>query len=67
MSDDPFSPPPLPGRRPFGIVRLTAPIAAVTTGRPAAVPRAGRWYGPRVPLPPLSIDGLREPSLPPPP
>ncbi|WP_229330569.1 hypothetical protein [Streptomyces sp. UNOC14_S4] len=46
---------------------MTAPIAAVTTGRSTGIPRAGRWYGPRVPLPPLSIDGLRDPSLPPPP
>ncbi|MEV6674128.1 hypothetical protein [Streptomyces sp. NPDC051162] len=44
---------------------MTAPIAAVSTGRSATIPRTGRWYGPRVPLPPLSYDGLRDPSLPP--
>ncbi|MBB4884950.1 hypothetical protein ACH4U6_22520 [Streptomyces netropsis] len=46
------------------MVRLTEPIAAVRTGRPAAIPTAGRWYGPRVPLPPLSIDALRGPGIP---
>ncbi|MEW2577161.1 hypothetical protein ACFZB6_20805 [Streptomyces syringium] len=64
MSTAPTPPPPPPGRRPFGIVRLTEPIAAVRTGRPAAIPTAGRWYGPRVPLPPLSIDALRGPGIP---
>ncbi|MBF6046686.1 hypothetical protein B7P34_22960 [Streptosporangium nondiastaticum] len=63
MSDAPPPPPPSPGRRPFGIVRLTAPIAAVPTGRSVPLPRAGRWYGPRVPLPPLSIDALRDSDL----
>ncbi|MGK5640272.1 hypothetical protein ACSNOK_18440 [Streptomyces sp. URMC 126] len=38
---------------------MTSPIAAVPAARPAALPTAGRWYGPRVPLPLLSIDALR--------
>ncbi|MFI0740435.1 MULTISPECIES: hypothetical protein [Streptomyces] len=40
---------------------MTSPIAAVPAPRPAALPTAGRcrWYGPRVPLPLLSIDALR--------
>ncbi|MET9412817.1 MULTISPECIES: hypothetical protein [Streptomyces] len=42
---------------------MTAPIAAVPTGRSVPLPRAGRWYGPRVPLPPLSIDALRDSDL----
>ncbi|MEU7106872.1 hypothetical protein ABZ951_17690 [Streptomyces sp. NPDC046215] len=42
---------------------MTAPIAAVTTGRPVLMPGAGRWYGPRVPLPPLSIEALRDAGL----
>ncbi|MFF7728129.1 hypothetical protein [Streptomyces sp. NPDC008001] len=42
---------------------MTAPIAAVTTGRSVPLPRAGRWFGPRVPLPPLSIDALRDGGL----
>ncbi|GAA2930806.1 hypothetical protein GCM10020221_28270 [Streptomyces thioluteus] len=42
---------------------MTAPLPAVRTGRPAAVPAAGRWYGPRVPLPPLSIEALRIEAL----
>ncbi|WP_424892642.1 hypothetical protein [Streptomyces sp. XH2] len=42
---------------------MTAPIAAVPTGRSVPLPRAGRWYGPRVPLPPLSIESLRDSDL----
>ncbi|MCD9142349.1 hypothetical protein [Streptomyces albireticuli] len=45
---------------------MTAPIASVagpSSGRAAAIPRAGRWYGPRVPLPPLSIEALRDAGL----
>ncbi|MFI1967518.1 hypothetical protein BLA24_28760 [Streptomyces cinnamoneus] len=62
MSAAPTSPAPSPGRRPFGIVRLTAPVPAVPTDRaPAAVPAPARWHGPGVPLPPLSIAALRSP------
>ncbi|MEV4440712.1 hypothetical protein AB0K09_17125 [Streptomyces sp. NPDC049577] len=39
---------------------MTEPIAAAPAGRPAAASARGRWYGPRVPLPPLSIDALRD-------
>ncbi len=59
VSTEPPPEPQSPGRRPFGIVRLTGPIAAAATGRPVTPPSACRWYGPRVPLPPLSIDTLR--------
>ncbi|GHG70870.1 hypothetical protein GCM10018779_45090 [Streptomyces griseocarneus] len=38
---------------------MTAPVRVVGTGRPPAAVAPGRWYGPRVPLPPLSIDTLR--------
>ncbi|NVK81202.1 hypothetical protein HG542_26610 [Streptomyces morookaense] len=64
MSTVPPPPPPSPGRRPFGVVRLTAPVITAHPGRPAALLAAGRWYGPRVPLQPLSIDTLRRPEVP---
>ncbi|MFF4740301.1 hypothetical protein ACFY2W_31110 [Streptomyces sp. NPDC001262] len=43
---------------------MTAPVIAERTGRPAALLAAGRWYGPRIPLQPLSIDALRRPEVP---
>ncbi|MYT29192.1 MULTISPECIES: hypothetical protein [unclassified Streptomyces] len=47
-----------PRRRPYGSVRLAAPIAPTPSRpRPGREPR--RWYGPRVPLPPLSMGTLR--------
>ncbi|MBZ4321679.1 hypothetical protein JNW98_20325 [Streptomyces sp. SCA2-4] len=59
MSTESPPPPQSPGRRPFGIIRLTSPVPAAPAARPAVVPTAGRWYGPRVPLPLLSIEALR--------
>ncbi|MEU5306138.1 hypothetical protein ACH4YO_40250 [Streptomyces noursei] len=47
-----------PRRRPYGSVRLSAPIA-VAPARPHPGAGARRWYGPRVPLPPLSMGTLR--------
>ncbi|WP_263421014.1 hypothetical protein [Streptomyces huiliensis] len=38
---------------------MTSPVPAAPAARPAVVPTAGRWYGPRVPLPLLSIEALR--------
>ncbi|WP_242586102.1 hypothetical protein [Streptomyces sp. MST-110588] len=41
-------------------MRLPAPVAVrPLTRRPAGPAPSGRWYGPRVPLPPLSIVTLR--------
>ncbi|GAA2647877.1 hypothetical protein [Streptomyces lunalinharesii] len=47
-----------PRRRPYGSVHLAAPIAA-TPSRPRPGADARRWYGPRIPLPPLSMGTLR--------
>ncbi|MFI9234524.1 hypothetical protein [Streptomyces sp. NPDC053079] len=44
---------------------MTAPLPALGTGRPTVAPAAGRWYGPRVVLPPLSLDALRRAGVPP--
>ncbi|WP_369356228.1 hypothetical protein [Streptomyces sp. cg2] len=47
-----------PRRRPYGSVRLSMPISATPSRpRPGREPR--RWYGPRIPLPPLSMGTLR--------
>ncbi|WP_229844909.1 hypothetical protein [Streptomyces cinnamoneus] len=43
---------------------MTAPLPAVSPGRPAVMCAAVRWYGPRVVLPPLSIEALRGPGAP---
>ncbi|UNO42803.1 hypothetical protein KGS77_28810 [Streptomyces sp. MST-110588] len=60
MTPPPPQPPPGPDRRPYGSVRLPAPVAVrPLTRRPAGPAPSGRWYGPRVPLPPLSIVTLR--------
>ncbi|MEU9120821.1 hypothetical protein AB0C96_13340 [Streptomyces sp. NPDC048506] len=51
-------PPPGPRRRPYGSVRLPAPLTAPPAQpRPAADAR--RWYGRRIALPPLSLGALR--------
>ncbi|MGG2465269.1 hypothetical protein ACO0M4_36875 [Streptomyces sp. RGM 3693] len=47
-----------PRRRPYGSVRLSVPIA-VAPARPRPGVDARRWYGPRIPLPPLSMGTLR--------
>jgi hypothetical protein len=47
------------------MVGLTAPVTAVRRARPAGAAApvgGGRWFGPRVPLPLLSIDALRRTS-----
>ncbi|MFF4605690.1 hypothetical protein ACFY12_23485 [Streptomyces sp. NPDC001339] len=50
--------PPAPRRRPFGSVRLPVPLSVPPVrARPAADAR--RWYGRRIPLPPLSMGTLR--------
>ncbi|GES34467.1 hypothetical protein AB0G60_33205 [Streptomyces angustmyceticus] len=52
--------PPAPRRRPYGSVRLPAPLPlAPSEPRPGADGGARRWYGPRIALPPLSITALR--------
>jgi hypothetical protein len=52
---------PVPGRRPFGTVRLAAPVlpAPVAGPRRLAV-RATRRFGPWVVLPLLSLRALRD-------
>ncbi|MEU5210499.1 hypothetical protein [Streptomyces sp. NPDC020742] len=51
-------PPPAPRRRPYGSVRLPAPLpAAPAPPRPGADAR--RWYGRRIALPLLSMAALR--------
>ncbi|MEV6318509.1 hypothetical protein [Streptomyces sp. NPDC051776] len=52
----------MPARRPFGMVRLPCPVASVQAARAESRITAGefgQWYGPRVALPPLSIEALR--------
>ncbi|MGW2920505.1 hypothetical protein ACWDBF_21940 [Streptomyces angustmyceticus] len=52
--------PPAPRRRPYGSVRLPAPLPLTPSEpRPGADGGARRWYGPRIALPPLSITALR--------
>ncbi|MGY5132709.1 hypothetical protein ACWGJW_09905 [Streptomyces nigrescens] len=52
--------PPAPRRRPYGSVRLPAPLTvAPLEPRPGTATAARRWYGPRIALPPLSITTLR--------
>ncbi|MFI6770158.1 hypothetical protein [Streptomyces sp. NPDC050355] len=52
--------PSAPRRRPYGSVRLPAPLTvAPSRPRPETAPAARRWYGPRIPLPLLSIATLR--------
>ncbi|MBL1089196.1 MULTISPECIES: hypothetical protein [Streptomyces] len=52
--------PSTPRRRPYGSVRLPAPLVTATSEpRPGAAPAVRRWYGRRIPLPPLSITTLR--------
>lgn len=41
------------------MVALTAPVDAAPAVRTAGSLRPGRWFGPRVALPPLSVDALR--------
>ncbi|MFF8368224.1 hypothetical protein ACF05W_05230 [Streptomyces lydicus] len=53
--------PPGPRRRPYGSVRLPAPLA-VTPAPPRPGADARRWYGRRIALPPLSIGALRRPD-----
>ncbi|MFH8406382.1 hypothetical protein ACH4FX_16575 [Streptomyces sp. NPDC018019] len=53
---------PGPGRRPYGTVRLAAPVAAVPPPRRPVRTAPGRWYGPRPALPPLSLAALRRES-----
>ncbi|MFG2142017.1 hypothetical protein [Streptomyces sp. NPDC048650] len=48
-----------PRRRPYGSVRLPAPLAAAPPAPRPSGPLPRRWYGPRVALPPLSIGTLR--------
>ncbi|KIZ17921.1 hypothetical protein [Streptomyces natalensis] len=48
-----------PRRHPYGSVRLPAPLAAAPVAQRPCGLRMRRWYGPRVALPPLSIDALR--------
>lgn len=53
--------PPGPGRRPYGLVRLSAPPLPdpATPTRPTATDT--RWWdGRRISLPPLSIGALRQ-------
>ncbi|MEZ0089346.1 hypothetical protein [Streptacidiphilus sp. EB129] len=52
---------PVPGRRPFGSVRLAAPIPPVVPPTAAARTRPALRPGPAVPLPVLSIEALRDP------
>ncbi|MFE7544975.1 hypothetical protein [Streptomyces platensis] len=52
--------PPAPRRRPYGSVRLPAPLTVTPSKpRPGTAAAARRWYGPRIALPPLSITTLR--------
>ncbi|QEV51800.1 hypothetical protein CP981_09125 [Streptomyces platensis] len=52
--------PPAPRRRPYGSVRLPAPLTVTPPQpRPGTAAVARRWYGPRIALPPLSITTLR--------
>ncbi|MFJ8677028.1 hypothetical protein [Streptomyces sp. NPDC093589] len=51
--------PPGPHRRPYGSVRLPAPVTAAPAAGPRAAAAPRRWYGPLVALPPLSIGTLR--------
>ncbi|TJZ51191.1 hypothetical protein FCH28_22150 [Streptomyces piniterrae] len=61
MNPPPSQAPQPPGspRRPYGSVRLPAPLAVAPVVRRPAGPERRRWYGPRVALPPLSIGALR--------
>ncbi|WP_432146194.1 hypothetical protein [Streptomyces sp. bgisy084] len=55
--------PPAPRRRPYGSVRLPAPLTVPPSEpRPGTAAAARRWYGPRIALPPLSITTLRRPG-----
>ncbi|MCQ4044150.1 hypothetical protein ACFOSC_25340 [Streptantibioticus rubrisoli] len=58
MSASPSTPPPGPDKRPYGTVRLAAPVPPAAPRRPVP-PVSGRWYGPRVVIPLLSIETLR--------
>ncbi|NJP45590.1 hypothetical protein [Actinacidiphila epipremni] len=49
-------PPPVPGRRPYGSVRLAAPVPAAPAPRRAA---PGPWPYGSLRLPPLSVSALR--------
>ncbi|OKI08196.1 hypothetical protein A6A06_33510 [Streptomyces sp. CB02923] len=55
----PHAEPPGPGRRPYGTVRLAAPVAAAPAPRRPARTVPGRWYGHRPVLLPLSLASLR--------
>ncbi|MGW1792196.1 hypothetical protein ACWCO0_31230 [Streptomyces tubercidicus] len=51
--------PPAPRRRPYGSIRLPAPLTVTPSEPRPAAAAARRWYGPRIALPPLSISTLR--------
>ncbi|MYS58101.1 MULTISPECIES: hypothetical protein [Streptomycetaceae] len=59
MSSVPASPPPVPGKRPYGTVRLTAAVPAVSTARKAVAAPCGQWHGLRAAIPVLSFRSLR--------
>ncbi|MFD7668948.1 hypothetical protein [Streptomyces sp. NPDC059788] len=58
----PHTEPPGPGRRPYGTVRLAAPVAPAPAQRRPRRAAPGRWYGHRPALPPLSLAALRRES-----
>ncbi|PWI43575.1 hypothetical protein [Streptomyces sp. ICBB 8177] len=67
MSASQTSPPPAPGKRPYGAVRLPCPVPEPARPPDPArrAPRGasaapGRWYGPEVTLPLLSWGALRD-------
>ncbi|MFH9422459.1 hypothetical protein [Streptomyces sp. NPDC017529] len=62
MTSTPPAEPTGPGRRPYGTVRLAAPVAPSAALRRPVRAAPGRWYGPRLPLPPLSLASLRHTS-----
>ncbi|MEF3116263.1 hypothetical protein [Streptomyces chrestomyceticus] len=59
MRSTPHTEPAGPGRRPYGTVRLPAPVAAAAAPRRPVRTAPGRWYGRRPVLPPLSLAALR--------
>ncbi|MBV9022620.1 MAG: hypothetical protein JO362_02160 [Streptomycetaceae bacterium] len=62
MSPPPPSSHPASGKRPYGSVQLAGPVtpmAPMTATRVSWRLPSGVWFGPQVPIPPLSIEGLR--------
>lgn len=57
-AEDPGQPEVPPGRRPYGSVRLAAPVAAAAAPAPRAAV-GGRWPDGRVRVPLLSVGALR--------